>query len=73
MVVAACLAFTERFGEPPVPDDRLWERGADERLAFSADVERNLGVTFRYEDIEFLDTVEDLNARGVALPWRGIK
>lgn len=66
-------AFLERFGEAPDPADRLWERGSLERLALIGDVEAKLGVSFRDEDIEFLDTADDLVERGVAVLMRGGK
>ena len=64
-------AFFERFGEAPDPADRLWERGSLERLALIGDVEAKLGASFRDEDIEFLDTADDLVERGVAVLMRG--
>jgi hypothetical protein len=64
---AVRLAFFERYGEPPSPDDRLWELDPLERLNLVGDVELRLGVAFRDEDIEFLETPDDLVERGVAV------
>ncbi|MBI2717251.1 MAG: hypothetical protein HY245_00680 [Rhizobiales bacterium] len=64
------LAYAQHFGEPPAPDDRLWDRGVDEWFSLIADVEGRLGVTFHDSDIEFLDTIDDLVECGVALLLR---
>jgi hypothetical protein len=64
---AVRLAFFERYGEPPNADDRLWELDPLERLGLVGDVELKLGVAFRDEDIEFLETPDDLVDRGVAV------
>ena len=64
---AVRLAFFERYGEPPSPDDRLWELDPFDRLGLVGDVELRLGVAFRDEDIEFLETPDDLIDRGVAV------
>lgn len=64
---AVRLAFFERFGESPHPDDRLWELDPLERLDFVGDVELRLGVAFRDEDIEFLETPYDLVERGITV------
>jgi hypothetical protein len=64
---AVRLAFFERYGEPPNPDDRLWELDPLERLGLVGDVELKLGVAFRDEDIEFLVTPDDLVERGVTI------
>jgi len=64
---AVRLAFFERYGEPPSPDDRLWELDPFDRLGLVCDVELKLGVAFRDEDIEFLETPDDLVDRGVAV------
>jgi hypothetical protein len=68
---AVRVAYFERFGELLNPSDWLWERGTVQRLNLIADVELKLGVAFRDEDIEFLDTPEDLIERGVAILLRG--
>lgn len=70
---AVRLAHAERFGAVPSPADRLWDLGESERLNLIDDVEAKLGVEFRDEDIEFLDTAEELVARGVAVLMRGGK
>lgn len=70
---AVQLAFLERFGEAPDAADRLWERGSLDRLALIDAVEAKLGVSFRDEDIEFLDTADDLVERGVGVLMRGGK
>jgi hypothetical protein len=64
---AVRLAFFERFGEAPNPDDRLWELDPLVRLGLVGEVELKLGVAFRDEDIEFLETPDDLIERGVAV------
>ena len=64
---AVRLAFFERYGESPNPDDRLWELDPFDRLGLVCDVELKLGVAFRDEDIEFLETPDDLIDRGVAV------
>jgi hypothetical protein len=64
---AVRLAFFERYGEPPSPDDRLWELDPFDRLGLVGDIELRLGVAFRDEDIEFLETPGDLIDRGVAV------
>lgn len=62
---AVRLAFFERFGE--APNDRLWELDPLVRLGLVGEVELKLGVAFRDEDIEFLETPDDLIERGVAV------
>jgi len=64
---AVRLAFFERYGEPPNPGDPLWELDPLERLCLVGDIELKLGVAFRDEDIEFLETPDDLIERGVAI------
>lgn len=64
---AVRLAFFERYGEPPNPDDPLWELDPLDRLDLVGDIELKLGVAFRDEDIEFLETPDDLIERGVTI------
>jgi len=64
-------AFFERFGENPSGDDRLWQIDPLARLDFVGDVELKLGVAFRDEDIEFLETAADLIERGAEILVRG--
>lgn len=65
-------AFFERFGEDPSPDDRLWQIDPFVRLEFVGDVELKLGVAFRDEDIEFLETPDDLIERGAEILMREV-
>lgn len=64
-------AFFERFGENPSADDRLWQIDPFVRLELVGDVELKLGVAFRDEDIEFLETPDDLIERGAEILMRG--
>lgn len=68
---AVRLAFFERYGGPPLPGIPLWEMDSLERLDLIGDVELKLGVAFRDEDIEFLETPDDLVERGVAVLMGG--
>jgi hypothetical protein len=60
-------AFFERFGSLPCDDDRLWELKPDDWYGLVADIELKLGVAFRDEDIEFLETPNDLVERATAV------
>jgi len=60
-------AFYERFGDNPSCDDRLWQIDPLSRLDFVSDVELKLGVAFRDEDLEFLETPSDLIERGAEI------
>lgn len=64
-------AFFERFGEHPSGDDRLWQIDPLAHLDFVGAVELKLGVAFRDEDIEFLETPSDLIERGAEILIRG--
>jgi hypothetical protein len=64
-------AFYERFGEHPSAEDRLWQIDPIARLDFVGDVELKLGVAFRDEDVEFLETPSDLIERGTEILIRG--
>ena len=64
-------AFFERFGEHPSADDCLWRIDPIARLDFVGDVELKLGVAFRDEDVEFLETPSDLIERGAEIVIRG--
>lgn len=64
-------AFYDRFGENPSADERLGRIDPAARLGFVGDVELKLGVAFRNEDIEFLETPADLIERGAEILIRG--
>jgi hypothetical protein len=64
---AVRLAFFERYGELPGPEDALWRLDPFDRMGLVGDIELRLGVAFRDEDIEFLETPKDLVERGVAI------
>ena len=68
---AVRAAYFERFGEDPSPEDRLWQIDPFVRLEFVGDVELKLGIAFRDEDIEFLETPDDLIERGADILIRG--
>jgi hypothetical protein len=68
---AVRAAFYERFGEHPSAEDRLWQIDPIARLDFVGDVELKLGVAFRDEDVEFLETPSDLIDRGAEILIRG--
>ena len=58
-------------GEHPAAEDRLWQIDPIARLDFVGDVELKLGVAFRDEDVEFLETPSDLIERGAEILIRG--
>ncbi len=60
-------AFFERFGAFPREDDRLWELKPEDWYGLVTEIERKLGVEFRDEDIEFLETPNDLVERAAAV------
>ena len=64
-------AFYDRFGENPSADERLGRIDPAARLGLVGDVELKLGVAFRNEDIEFLETPADLIERGAEILIRG--
>ena len=68
---AVSASFYERFGEHPCAEDRLWQIDPTARLDFVGDVELKLGVAFRDEDVEFLETPSDLIERGAEILIRG--
>lgn len=68
---AVRTAFYEHFGENPSADDRLWQIDPIARLEFVGDIELKLGVAFRDEDLEFLETPSDLIERGAEILIRG--
>jgi hypothetical protein len=63
---AVRIAIAARFGEAR-PDTALWAIEPLKRLDLICDVEAKLGVVFRDEDLEFLETPDDLVDRGVAI------
>jgi len=64
-------AFYERFGEQPSAEDRLWQIDPITRQDFVGDIELKLGVIFRDEDVEFLETPSDLIERATEILIRG--
>jgi hypothetical protein len=64
---AVRAAFIRFLGSASLPELPLWTIEPLKRLDLICDVEAKLGVSFRDEDIEFLETPEDLVERGVAI------
>ena len=56
--------FIAHFGRGPRRGEPLYSLDTAARLALVADVERQLGVIFTDEDIEFAETEGDLAERG---------
>jgi hypothetical protein len=67
---AVHLAFFERFGTFPSPDDLLWQLDPFDRLDLVGDIELKLGIAFRDADIEFLEHPNDLIERGASVLMR---
>jgi hypothetical protein len=67
---AVCLAFFERFGTLPSPDDRLWQLDPFEKLELVGDIELKLGAAFRDADMEFLEDPDDLIQRATSVLMR---
>ena len=67
---AVHAAYFERFGAPPCPEDRLYELDPFVRFELVCAIELKLGVAFRDEDIEFLETPPDLIERGAEILMR---
>jgi hypothetical protein len=69
---AVTLVFRERFGRAPRRSAPLYDMDPLARLALVSEIELKLGVTFRDEDIEFVETEGDLIERGaIALTRAG--
>jgi hypothetical protein len=64
---AVRLAFFERFGRFPSPDDRLWQLDPFVRLELVGDIELKLGVAFHEAELEFLEHPYDLIDFGASL------
>jgi hypothetical protein len=69
---AVTQVFLERFGRRPRRAKPLYDMDPFARLALVSEIELKLGVTFRDEDIEFVETEGDLIERGaIALTRAG--
>ena len=68
---AVAFVFNEHLGRGPLRSEPLYSLDPITRLSLVCGIERQLGITFTDEDIEFVETETDLVERGVVALMRG--
>lgn len=67
---AVAVVFNEQLGRGPRRSEPLYGLDPMARLALVSGIERQLGIAFTDEDIEFIETEADLVERGAVALMR---